>query len=174
MKESRQISEKLFIFILFLAVLVQGFVYFKYPSRYEFEEIKDSIIQLVATNGKYYRTPRSAVGGKMYEFSKMVDRDIPLDARVQFINDSNDGTDMDRYFRISMWFSRVRKVDYNFERNPNLQDVEKIMKRSGSRYLVTYSENMPFYNFGVGDRQVPGGKLYRMDKEGLALERQYD
>ncbi len=163
--------DKLIYLILVAITITQFFVYLFSPDRYELGQARDAVLGLVTDGASSYTASRSGELDPGNVFAKKVDIDIPKTGIILFVNDSTDGTEMEKYLKISLRMPTARKVLYEFRLHPSEQEVVEMMTRRGADYLVTYSNLVPFSTNTLSEIFV--GRLYRLDGAKLVPLKEY-
>lgn len=136
--------------------------------------IRDALVSTVTNKAAAYRTPKVPNKWDMYIFAKKVDKDIPANGRILYINDAKDGSDLEKYFRINSWMDHPRTSSFQFKYLPNKDQVIKMMKENNLNYLVTFNGDLPTYSLTGKDSIHKPGKLFYFNGKDLVVVKQYD
>lgn len=160
--------------LLTLLTLVQFTLFITRPTSYQYRVARDSIFSLVSSPGAVYNKGINRDFDPMYKFAQKVNEDIPKGARVLYINDADDGSELEKYFRINFWMPSPHQNAYQFKHKPNKQEVIKMMKENNSQYLITYNGNLPTYSLTGNDSIQKRGKLFEFKGNDLIIVKEYD
>ncbi len=126
------------IIILSLIVLIQLYYYLFIPTNYEAYNIRDLMVNVLQKNRVALLGAKSSQSDPKYLFAEKINKDLPLDARVLYINDATDGTEMDKYYKIRLWMDNIRESFFEYTYMPANEQIIAMMKKYNANFLVTY------------------------------------
>lgn len=161
-------------FLLVLATTIQFYIFITRPNTYQFKVARDSVFTLISNPGGVYGRGLNRDNDPMYQFAHTIDNDIPKSSKLMFINDADDGSELEKYFRIKFWMPTPREAGLEFKYKPNKTEIVEMMKRHKAEYLVTYNGILPTYSLTGLDSTKKRGKLFKLKGDILEMVKEHD
>lgn len=158
--------------LLTLLVFSQLFLYFSKNEGIELESVKKALLALITDGAKDYRTIKNPTSEPLYIFAQNIDRDIPLESKILYLNSTEVGVNTVIYYQINTYIPRNHSADYVFKTNPTVNEIVSFMKKSGADYVVDYNNQNIIGQDGKTIRGKPA--IYGLDNNTIKLFKEYD